>query len=318
MGAAIGRSGLQHRLGAEVDATRKATWIGIISANLPDIDMVAHLWLEKPEGLYQHRGITHSIVGWVIGSLILTFLVRLKWRSLRFFPVFLLCIIGVASHIFMDLTTAWGTMVLLPFSDERLSLQWLFIIDLILILFLVAPWFIRKWLPEQVSFRGALMVCCAYICMCGFAHNTAKRSYRLHLEQLQIENKDLRVFPAPFAPFMWTGTAHDAHNTYVSYLAAPFSGTKIDQTHAHNLSHPAVVAFRNSAQGQRYFWWARAPVAKISKTAPDEVQLELTDLRFDSVFNRAVGWKGFRYRVDLKRGADLSWRVTSKGYFIQR
>jgi len=52
-----------------------------------------------------------------------------RWKDAK--RLYLLALIGQASHIVLDLLNAYGTQVLQPFSDARLSLDLLFVVDLV-------------------------------------------------------------------------------------------------------------------------------------------------------------------------------------------
>jgi len=52
-----------------------------------------------------------------------------RWKDAK--RLYLLALLGQASHIVLDLLNAYGTQVLQPFSDARLSLDLLFVVDLV-------------------------------------------------------------------------------------------------------------------------------------------------------------------------------------------
>ena len=89
VGAAIGRAGLVR----DIDA-RRGTWIGVISANVADLDLVEATWSGMDAYVLHHRGITHSFVGCVAGSILLTLIFRLRWQDLKMVPILLLCLLG--------------------------------------------------------------------------------------------------------------------------------------------------------------------------------------------------------------------------------
>jgi inner membrane protein len=143
VGAVIGRMGLKT-------LTPRAMPALIIAANLPDIDtFVAPLIGQQPIAF--HRGFTHGIGGLVILPFV-TAAIILIWDKLRpgkgpsvlFWPLVLISLVGVFSHLLLDLMTSYGIRLLEPFSHERFYLDAWYIIDpwiwLMLILGLEFSW----------------------------------------------------------------------------------------------------------------------------------------------------------------------------------
>jgi inner membrane protein len=56
MGACIGDMVAGKKLG------KQAMLWGALANNLPDIDVVAELWMDQPHTLLAHRGFTHSFL----------------------------------------------------------------------------------------------------------------------------------------------------------------------------------------------------------------------------------------------------------------
>src|SRR5687767_11648360 len=100
-GLALARAGL-GRLSAG------GTWALALSSNIPDGDIVSR-FTSTASYLEHHRGISHSVVGGPVLALALAVVLRLVFRESRFWPLFALCLTGVAGHIFMDLWTVYGT-----------------------------------------------------------------------------------------------------------------------------------------------------------------------------------------------------------------
>lgn len=107
-----------------------ATAVVAIGSVLPDADHAASL-LGSELYLRVHRGLSHSLLGIFVSSLVLALLcVRFgKWKDTK--RLFLLALVGQVSHVALDLLNAYGTQVLQPFSNARLSLDLLFIVDLV-------------------------------------------------------------------------------------------------------------------------------------------------------------------------------------------
>ena len=72
-GAAMARTGFQEPLGA-----KRATWAAVVASNAPDLDIIQMTYAGYDAYIFDHRGITHSLVGWLVATVILTGLFRLK------------------------------------------------------------------------------------------------------------------------------------------------------------------------------------------------------------------------------------------------
>ncbi len=125
LGASVGEAVLGRRLG------RKAAFAGAIIATLPDLDVILYAWYDAYEMLSIHRGYSHSLAGGLVGATALTWLLK-RIRGFRNIPAGTLWIfvwLALVTHVLLDLFTGYGTQFLLPFSDMRLGLDSVNIID---------------------------------------------------------------------------------------------------------------------------------------------------------------------------------------------
>ena len=128
-----------------------------LGSMFPDIDIFAGPLARNPLAIMEwHRNITHSGVILPIWALLLTAisipLARLlKWEAPPFLTLFAIYAVGIATHIFLDLVTSFGTMVWSPLRYSRPAWDWVFIIDLTLTGIALVPqlaaWCYRE--PEQ-------------------------------------------------------------------------------------------------------------------------------------------------------------------------
>ena len=99
-----------------------------LGAMFPDIDIFAGPLARNPLAIMEwHRNITHSAVMLPLWALILAAvslpLARaVKWQAPPFWTLFAIYAVGIATHIFLDLVTNFGTMVWSPLRYSRASL----------------------------------------------------------------------------------------------------------------------------------------------------------------------------------------------------
>jgi len=117
LGAATGELIAGRKLG------NRALWLGAIGGTLPDLDVLGGFALEPLANLAFHRGITHSMLFWIIGAVIageLTF--KLARRSdLSRFAWYTFYFATFATHVLLDCFTMYGTQLYAPFADTRVA-----------------------------------------------------------------------------------------------------------------------------------------------------------------------------------------------------
>jgi inner membrane protein len=107
----------------------RATPILLLAANAPDIDVVSAV--RGPLNyLHFHRHLTHSLIAMPVLSAAVILLVRLAGRRpLRWGGAFWVAMAGVASHLLLDFTNAYGIRLFLPFSESWLRLDLTPVVD---------------------------------------------------------------------------------------------------------------------------------------------------------------------------------------------
>jgi membrane-bound metal-dependent hydrolase YbcI (DUF457 family) len=133
-----------------------------LGATFPDIDIFAGPLAHNPLAIMEwHRNITHSAVLLPLWALILSLFAIpiarwLKWQSPPFWTLYLIFAAGIASHIFLDLVTNFGTMVWSPINYSRPAWDWIFILDLTLTSIAAVPqlaaWCYRE--PQRFKLRA--------------------------------------------------------------------------------------------------------------------------------------------------------------------
>jgi inner membrane protein len=132
--------------GVQSGFSTTAAAVGVIGANLPDIDVPWHGVLQGL-GLYDdlqlllhHRGWTHTLLGALLGTLMLWgaggFLLRRTARSTSATDprpdqrwLLVLCTVAVLSHVLLDFTNDYGVHPLSPFSHQWFHGDTVFIIE---------------------------------------------------------------------------------------------------------------------------------------------------------------------------------------------
>jgi len=145
-GACLARAGLNRK-------AAYATLAMTLAAEAPDTDV---LWsIDGPiAGFQHHRGWTHTFLGIPFEALLLVGLIWLlhRWRlkrgkttlaPIRWPLLWLFCVLGLLSHIFLDWTNNYGVRPFFPFNPHWYAGSFVFIFEpvlfLILLIALVAP-----------------------------------------------------------------------------------------------------------------------------------------------------------------------------------
>jgi inner membrane protein len=133
LGAAVGQVAFGRRLGW------RATVIGVVAAELPDLDFFIHNAADPLLNIELHRHFTHSFAF----SPVIALAAALPWwfraaqRAQRL-ALFLCGLAACWSHILLDACTSYGTQFLVPFTQYRFGWDFISIIDPVFTLALLA------------------------------------------------------------------------------------------------------------------------------------------------------------------------------------
>jgi inner membrane protein len=113
----------------------RATLVLFVSANIPDIDIVA---IARGPLYYfeQHRGITHCIAALPVMALLSALVACAFGRTMRGW----LAAWGLACHLLLDWTNAYGIRLFLPFSSQYVHLDLINLFDLLIWAVLLLGW----------------------------------------------------------------------------------------------------------------------------------------------------------------------------------
>jgi membrane-bound metal-dependent hydrolase YbcI (DUF457 family) len=199
-----------------------AALAGVAYALLPDLDYLL-VYHDRLAFLRHHRGFTHSLAGLVLFACLGAGLGRLlggpRWTR----PIFLIGLLVLASHLFLDLATSYGTQILNPFSRTKFTLDWLFIIDpVITALMAVAA---LSGLFFGGGSRSApwcfLSLAVVYVLLCGFYHHQALALARQIFPAAE-SGVSLAALPQPFSFRRWQLLAATPQGIRQAFVELPY------------------------------------------------------------------------------------------------
>lgn len=173
LGAAVGEAVLRTSASKPGQDTMrwKAVLLGGLVGTLPDLDVVTRLWLDGPERLAAHRGVTHSLFFCTLVTPILAYFFR-AWftRAEISWPRWLAFVwLGLNTHWMLDSFTMYGTQVFRPFSSLPINGASIFIIDPVYTFTLIAGLCVSLWASRggrEIDSRGVklgLLLSCCYL-----------------------------------------------------------------------------------------------------------------------------------------------------------
>jgi len=289
MGLALSRAGLNR-------ITPRAAILLLLSANVPDCDIAA---LAKSQLAYLevHRGATHALLFVPILALGCVLLVALLFRQkLPWFQAWLVCCIGVLSHLLLDWTNNYGIRLMIPFSMQWFHLDLNSLTDgpILAALALAAIW---PWLSGLVGGEigeakkstgqgiaiAVLLFCVVYEIGRYNLHDRAvtQMESRIYSGAAPIE---VAALPTLMNPFRWRGivTTKSAFLQYDLNTLGQLNTESADRF----FKIPTSEAIANVSQTPEFScfrYFARFPVWSIQPVALNDgvgKRIELTDLRF--------------------------------------
>lgn len=295
---------------ARASPTDRAVLVAaVLASELPDLDTLLARGDAVTVALQAHRGLSHSLLFAPVVALAATLGARALFRDSRPRPVFLSSLASVlVAHLLPDLWTGWGTRLLLPFSDARLSLDWTMVVDPWVTLPLLAS-AVVAW-RQRARWRRALLVGLA----CSAAYVGARVAswgvLTRRVEAAYPAARAVRVFPLPFSVGTWRYVA-TLPGGVLAAGEVPLTGAPREARRAASTVDALPEDVRAVPPVREALAWARFPL--VTLTAVDggrEVRID--DLRYHL---RGQPTLGFVIRLDaanqvtharLERGGSAS------------
>jgi len=270
----------------------------LLAANAPDVDIVSAFG-GSLTFLHFHRHLTHALVALPVLSLLVVLVVRAVSRKpLNWLRAYLVALIGVTSHLLLDLTNVYGVRLLLPFSRVWFHWDITSVIDFwiwgVLLLALAGPLFARLVNAEiganvrnkAGTGRGfaifALVFLATYNGGRYFMHARAvstldSRTY------VGATPRRVAAFPGPVNIFSWRGLSEmpDVVSMQDVDLLRGFDPSAGRLFYKPEPS-PAIDAARRTPVFQRFLEFSEYPFWQVSPAEQSEnlTRVEAMDLRF--------------------------------------
>jgi len=265
--------------GAPLSPTDKAVLLGsVLAAELPDLDTLLPAANSVDHALRAHRGLSHALAFAPVVALAATALALLVFRRARFLPVYRSSLLALlVAHLLADLWTGWGTRLLLPFSDQRLTLDWTMVVDPLVTLPLLvgAVWAWRR----RALWRRALLVglacSAAYVGVRGVLQATLTSRVR----EAWPEAERVQAFPSWLSLTTWRYVAV-LPSEYVAGTVSPGAPPLEER----RLPRPGPEALSERMRAvptvHEALAWARFPVISSGPTAEGRTAVRIGDLRY--------------------------------------
>ncbi len=259
LGAAVAEASLGKRVG------NKALLWGGIAGTIPDLDVlfIALFGDGAIDEIVIHRGFSHSIVFALMMAPILGWLVnwlyRIKneasfqqWTVLFFWAIF--------THPLLDSLTTYGTQLFLPFSDYRVSIATVFVVDLFytlpFLLSVIALSFVNRTngLRKKLNYLG-LGLSSAYLLIGLLNKFLVTDVFEKDLQTEQEKKELVFVGTTPLNIALWYGVAETDSAFHIGYYSF-FDGSKDVSWVGFQKNHHLISDIENEYGVDRLIWFS--------------------------------------------------------------
>lgn len=217
LGAAVGEAVLGKKIG------NKAAVLGAIIGTIPDLDVLLTPFFTSFQNISIHRGYSHSIVFCLLGAFLFAYILRkIKWtKEVHNRKLWLMSFLALFTHILLDAFTTYGTQMLLPFTDWRVSFDSVNIIDpvytiplligVLMSIFYYMPSHQKRSLPNNIG----LVVSTLYLVFTLANKQHIATVLNAQLEEQNMPHFQLLTVPVGIGNMNWYGVAKDKTNLHI-------------------------------------------------------------------------------------------------------
>ena len=226
LGAACGEAALGKKIG------NKALLFGAIGGTIPDLDVFVGRWLFQNEidSMAFHRGFMHSLVFAVLAAFALGYLVYWLYNTgLRKGSAFKkdwiwLFFLSIFTHPLLDSFTPYGTQLFLPFSNYRVAINNISVVDPIytlpFLLCLIVVMFYRRTSARR-NFWNKMGIAISSVYMLLTLGNKVyvNHVFKKSLNENKIPFSRFQTQPSIFNNILWYGIAEGEDAYHVAFYS---------------------------------------------------------------------------------------------------
>ncbi|MEM6628104.1 MAG: metal-dependent hydrolase [Bacteroidota bacterium] len=229
LGASIGELTFGKKLG------NQAPLWGAIAANVPDLDLLSGLFINRVEALGFHRGPTHSLVFCFVAAAILGYLLYKRNGKTSLQQWSWLMLLGLLSHVFLDCCNSIGAQLFYPFYKGYIAWGNIFYVDPVYTLLLASGLLLalryRKDQRARRIFNSLGLTLSGIYLVFTFTNQAVANAVftnALHLQGQSIQRK--LTLPAPFNTFIWYTVAEGPSGFNLGYYNVLDDNYQVDFT----------------------------------------------------------------------------------------
>lgn len=276
LGAAFGEATVGHKVGKW-----GAIW-GAVLGTLPDLDIIANLFLDPVSSLAAHRSATHAFpVALLLSPFIAWALRRLHIKQKATHAEWTLMVFLVwGTHIFVDLLTVYGTQIFWPLTDHPYGIDSIFIIDPLYTLPLVLGVLLalRHKVGTRKRFRinaAGLVISTVYLTWGMSVKLFVHSSFNQGLASRGLQTEEVMTAPTAMNTILWQGLALEADTLYAG-LYSVFDDRAPTSYQAIPRRTDLIRGHRSDRAVARLLWFSKGWYA----IEEDSLGLTFADYRF--------------------------------------
>lgn len=292
-------------------AGRALVPLAAFAAWMPDLDNIVTFF--GPEAYMRyHRGYSHSLVGGAVLAWLLAWITARFWRAADRTKLFVLYFLCVLSHLFLDAITSYGTRIFLPFSDARVAVSSVFIVDpvfTVALIVLAVASLRRAAAGKSLAVAGLALMLAWPALGYGVGRLTAVRAERLLAEQAQTF-EEIHVQPDALAPLWWKIIARQGDRYVLTGLNWLHPDTLLPERRFERAASDELKRLGEQAPVfSHYVWFTDYPVRSVAET-PSGSRVTFADLRFTAVNPLVARIRGTGIPFTLTAELDATGRLT--------
>ncbi len=288
--------------------------VGCCAGLAPDLDIFIRSASDPLLKLEYHRQFTHSLVFIPIGALIVTFFSRILFKKyLSWGETYFFSLLGFATHGLLDACTSYGTQLLWPFSDERISWNYISVVDPFLTIPVILAIIFAIIMKNKYLTLFGILYILIYLTFGAIQENRAEFVGKFIANLRGHNGKNLTVKPSLGNLFLWKTIYEDSGFYYVDAVrlfanSESCKGTKIKKLDLLNDFSELDKKSQQYKDIKRFNWFSQG---YLGKGIDENI---ITDVRYSAVPNEVDGLWGIRINLNKTASDHIDWVVNRRNY----